>query len=97
MLIESMEKTLVGYDQWHPQMPASAIRRGTEEAQLLDPASINANSTVLGLAHGAGNRGMAWLGRLAELLSTAMNRAAGGAPMVGLAALGGGTVRAACS
>jgi hypothetical protein len=50
MLIESMEKTLVGYDQWHPQMPASAIRRGTEEAQLLDPASINANSTVLALA-----------------------------------------------
>ena len=49
MLIESMKQTLVGYDQWHPSMLTSAIRRGAEESQLLVSASINANSTVLGL------------------------------------------------
>src|ERR1035438_5299282 len=47
MLIESIKKTLVGYDQWHPSILTRASRRGTEESQLLVSASINANSTVL--------------------------------------------------
>ncbi len=48
-LVESMKKTLVGHDQWHPSMLSRARCRGTEESQLLVSTAIHANSTVLSL------------------------------------------------
>ena len=42
-------ETLVGYDQWHPEMITRAKYCGIKESQFLVSAAIDVNSMVLGL------------------------------------------------